>query len=42
MNEIPDQAWNAAGLTGRNLSAATFAAEVGTDPTLLVFLRHLG
>lgn len=42
MAEIPDEAWNAVGLTGRNLSGDAFAHEVGAQPTLLVFLRHLG
>jgi len=42
MNEIPDTAWNATGLQGRNLSGGSFAEEVGSQPTLLVFLRHLG
>lgn len=42
MNEIPDTAWNAQGLVGRNLVNDTFAGEVGSQPTLLVFLRHLG
>ena len=42
MTEIPSDAWSAKDLAGRNLSSDSFASEVGTRPTLLVFLRHLG
>jgi hypothetical protein len=29
-------------IAGRNLRAATFGEELGTDATVLAFLRHLG
>ena len=35
--EIPDQA-----VQGRHLRAGPLAAQLGPEPTLLVFLRHFG
>lgn len=42
MQVIPVDLWAAQDLTGRNLQATSLADELGDDPTLLVFLRHLG
>jgi hypothetical protein len=41
MSEIPVTAWTSP-LTGSNLRARTLAGEIGEEPTLLIFLRHLG
>lgn len=42
MAEITQAAWDADNLVGRGLSSQRFADAVGTEPTLLIFLRHLG
>jgi len=42
MNQIPDSAWTASGLARRNLPDGTLGDAIGEDPTLLIFLRHLG
>jgi hypothetical protein len=46
MQQIPEAVWNLP-VTGRFGSASapsqrTFGDEVGEQPTLLIFLRHLG
>ena len=41
MNELPAQLWNRP-VAGPNLRPGTLADQVGTQPTLLVFLRHFG
>lgn len=42
MAEITQLAWDADNLVGRGLTSDRFADAVGTEPTLLIFLRHLG
>lgn len=42
MAEIDQKVWEVEGIVGRGLASSRFADLVGTDPTLLIFLRHLG
>jgi len=42
MTFIPEELWTAPILQGRNLAARSLAAELGSEPALLVFVRHLG
>lgn len=42
MNRVPESLWNELPITGRNLPGSTLATALGTEPTLLIFLRHLG
>lgn len=42
MHEISEQVWAAPLRDSRNMTARTLGAALGDDPTLLVFLRHLG
>lgn len=42
MAEITRAAWDADDLVGRGLASRRFTDAVGTEPTLLIFLRHLG
>jgi hypothetical protein len=42
MEEITREAWDADDLVGQGLASRKFADAVGTEPTLLIFLRHLG
>jgi hypothetical protein len=42
MSEITQEAWDADDLVVQGLTSRRFADAVGTEPTLLIFLRHLG
>ncbi|MCR9244638.1 MAG: hypothetical protein NXI31_06370 [bacterium] len=42
MDRVPEALWNELTVAGRNLPGSTLAMALGTEPTLLIFLRHLG
>jgi hypothetical protein len=42
MNQIPEAAWHASVQARQHIKPRPFATEIGEQPTLLIFLRHLG
>lgn len=42
MDQIPEATWNAVVNARRQPVPRAFAIEIGDQPTLLIFLRHLG
>lgn len=42
MDSIPETAWNHGVISTPNLVPQTLGEELGDEPTLMVFLRHLG
>jgi hypothetical protein len=42
MSEINQEVWDADNIVGQGLETQRFADAVGTEPTLLIFLRHFG
>ncbi|MFT4514250.1 MAG: hypothetical protein ACI89X_002748 [Planctomycetota bacterium] len=42
MDQIPEAAWNALVDARQHAAPRAFSKELGEQPTLLIFLRHLG
>ena len=42
MHELAASVWDTDGIAGQGLTSQRFGDVVGSEPTLLIFLRHLG
>lgn len=42
MTQLPESIWQTKGIVGRHLASDRLGDIVGTESTVMVFLRHLG